>query len=138
MKDRNIENRNTDKHTDRQTYRQTENSRQTENRQTDRKQKYIKINRKTLLFFQEFVSDLVIMVGIPISITLRNPTMKHYVENWVKSTKVFCFLKEKLTNLFTIICNSKDNLYKIFSFRKQNLVTPMVTDKRDIIMDVIM
>jgi hypothetical protein len=78
------------------------------------------------------------MVGIPISITLRNPTMKHHVEHWVKSTKAFWFLEEKFTNLFTTICTSTDNLIKLFSFRKQNLVSPMMTDKRDIMIDVIM
>jgi hypothetical protein len=57
--------------------------------------------------------------------------MKHYVKHWVKSTKLFCIMKEKIINLFSLLCSSKDHLYKIFSFRKQNLVTPMVTDKRD-------
>ena len=62
------------------------------------------------------MSDLVIMVGVPVSVAIRNPSMKSYVVKWFTDKKCFVWPK--------IILDRIADYRQAFAAR--NLVLPTV------------
>ena len=55
------------------------------------------------IVFQDFVLDLVVMICVPVSLALRNPSMKSFAKNWIESRQPFNWavnLKEKMSNRY--------------------------------------
>ncbi len=62
---------------------------------------YTLITKKILNYFQEFVSDLTVMVIIPLGIILQNPTLKKYAKRRIVSTKIYSIVSTLSIKIIT-------------------------------------